>query len=93
MCRPGVGSSGRSASPEVDQAPCARLSEFYQDHVDGKFRHAEAVVAEETKDYFYSTSKPRYLSYEIEEKVAGSRTRGASVAAFARGRRIRSLPV
>lgn len=53
--------------PEVDQAVRARISEFYQDHVDGKFRQAEALVAEDTKDYFYSASKPRYLSYEIEK--------------------------
>ena len=53
--------------PEVDKALRARISEFYQDHVDGKFRQAEALVAEDTKDYFYSAGKPRYLSYEIEQ--------------------------
>ena len=44
-------------SPEVDQALRARIAEFYQDHVGGKFRQAEALVAEETKDYFYSASQ------------------------------------
>ena len=43
--------------PEVDQALRARISEFYQDHVDGKFRQAEALVAAETKDSFYG-AKP-----------------------------------
>jgi hypothetical protein len=50
---------------DVDQALRARISEFYQDHVDGKFRQAEALVAEDTKDFFYSGNKPKYLSFEI----------------------------
>lgn len=57
VCRPDVGSAGRSASPEVNQALRARIAEFYQEQVGGKFRHAEALVAEETKDYFYSASQ------------------------------------
>jgi hypothetical protein len=56
VCRPDVGSSGRSASPEVNQALRARTAEFYQEQVGGKFRHAEALVAEET-NYFYSASQ------------------------------------
>jgi hypothetical protein len=50
---------------DVDQALRARISEFYQYHVAGQFRQAEAMVAEDTKDYFYSHKKPRYLSFEI----------------------------
>ncbi|PWU12292.1 MAG: hypothetical protein C5B51_00970 [Terriglobia bacterium] len=50
---------------DVDQALRARISEFYQDHVDGKFRQAEALVAEDTKDFFYGGNKPKYLSFEI----------------------------
>jgi hypothetical protein len=57
VCRPHVDSSGRSASPEVDPARSARIGEFYQEQVGGKFRQAEALVAEETKDYFYSPSQ------------------------------------
>ena len=53
------------APPEVDQALRARISEFYQDHVDGKFRQAEALVAEDTKDYYYAANKPKYLNFEI----------------------------
>lgn len=51
--------------PAVDQALRARINEFYQDHVDGKFRQAEALVAEDTKDYYYSLRKPKYQTYEI----------------------------
>jgi hypothetical protein len=50
---------------DVDKALRARITEFYQDHVDGKFRQAESLVAEDTKDFFYSGNKPKYLSFEI----------------------------
>jgi hypothetical protein len=50
---------------DVDQALRARISEFYQDQVDGKFRQAEALVADDTKDLYYNASKTKYLSFEI----------------------------
>ena len=50
---------------DVDRALRARIDEFYQDHVKGEFRKAEALVAEDTKDYFYSGNKPHYLSFEV----------------------------
>jgi hypothetical protein len=49
----------------VDQALRARISEFYELHVKGDFRRAEALVAEDTKDFFYNNNKPKYLSFEI----------------------------
>jgi hypothetical protein len=49
----------------VDQALRARIEEFYQLHVKGDFRRAEALVAEDTKEFYYSHNKPRYLSAEI----------------------------
>jgi hypothetical protein len=55
----------QSPQADVDQALRARITEFYQDHVDGKFRQAEALVAEDTKDYYYSGNKPKFLSFEI----------------------------
>jgi DNA-binding protein YbaB len=51
---------------DVDRALRARISEFYQDHVDGKFRQAEALVAEDTKDFYFAANKPKYLSFEIQ---------------------------
>ena len=33
--------------------------------MDGKFRKAEGLVAEESKDRFYASAKPHYLSYEV----------------------------
>jgi hypothetical protein len=52
---------------DVDRALRARITEFYQDHVEGKFRQAEALVAEDTKDYYYSANKTKYLGFEIRE--------------------------
>ncbi|HWC00095.1 MAG TPA: hypothetical protein VG672_25480 [Bryobacteraceae bacterium] len=53
------------APPDVDEALRARIHEFFQDHVDGKYRQAENLVAEESKDFFYNSNKPKYLSFEI----------------------------
>jgi hypothetical protein len=55
------------APPAIDQALRARIAAFYQAHVDGKFREAEKLVAEDTKDFFYNANKPRYLSFAIEK--------------------------
>jgi hypothetical protein len=52
---------------DVDRALRARIAEFYQDQVEGKFRQAEALVAEDTKDYYYSANKIKYLSFEVRE--------------------------
>jgi hypothetical protein len=51
---------------DVDRALRSRVTEFYQDHVEGKYRQAEALVAEDTKDYFYITNKPKYVSFELQ---------------------------
>src|SRR5262245_31278623 len=51
---------------EVDQALRGRIAKFYQAHVDGKFRQADELVADDTKDYFYEAKKTRFLSYEIQ---------------------------
>ncbi len=53
------------APPPIDEALRARITKFYQAHVDGKFRQAEAIAAEDSKDIFYSSDKSRYYSFEI----------------------------
>lgn len=53
------------APEDVDRALRARITEFYQDQVDGKARQAEALVAEDTKDFYYNAQKTKYLSFEI----------------------------
>jgi hypothetical protein len=50
---------------DVDQALRARITEFYQLHVKGEFRRAEAFVAEDTQDLYYSRNKTQYVSFEI----------------------------
>jgi hypothetical protein len=53
------------APPQLDQALRARVAKFYQAHVDGKFRVADQVVAEESKDAFFEADKTRYRGFEI----------------------------
>ena len=50
---------------DVDQALRARITEFYDLHVKGEFRKAEALVADDTKDVYYDSRKTKYLSFEI----------------------------
>jgi hypothetical protein len=53
------------APPEVDEALRARVATFFQAHVDGKFRRADEVVAEDSKEVFFAMEKTRYISFEI----------------------------
>ena len=53
--------------PGVDEGLRARITEFYQLQVDAKYRQAEALVAEDTKDFYYASGKPKYLSFEISQ--------------------------
>lgn len=53
------------APKSIDDALRARINEFYELHVKADFRRAEALVAEDTKDYFYNHDKPQYLGFEI----------------------------
>ncbi len=57
----------QKAPPDVEDALRARITQFYQAHVDGKFRLAEALVAEESKDGFYAANKPPLKSFRISE--------------------------
>jgi len=53
------------APPDVEEALRARITGFYQAHVDKKFRQADQFVAEDTKDFYYESNKPAYLSFDI----------------------------
>jgi hypothetical protein len=53
------------APPDVEEALRARITGFYQAHVDKKFRQADQFVAEDTKDFYYESNKPAYLAFEI----------------------------
>ena len=53
------------APPHVDEALRAKVTFFYQSHVDGKFRQADTVVHEDSKDAFFVADKEKYREFEI----------------------------
>lgn len=53
------------APPDVDAALRARVNVFYQAHVDGKFRQAMQVVADDSQETFFAADKPKYKSFKI----------------------------
>jgi hypothetical protein len=55
------------APPDVDDALRARITGFYQAHVDKKFRQADQYVADDTKDFYYEANKPAYISFHIDK--------------------------
>jgi hypothetical protein len=59
------GSFFDKAPPDVEEALRARITAFYQAHVDKKFRQADEYVAADTKDFYYEANKPAYLAFEI----------------------------
>ena len=54
-----------AAPAKVDKALRARVQEFYQTFVDGKPRLADRLVAEDSKDIFFTAAKPRYYGCEV----------------------------
>lgn len=56
----------QQAPPAIDKALRDRITQFYQLQVDGKYRQAEALVAEDTKDFYYMANKPKYLGFTIK---------------------------
>lgn len=54
--------------PEVDQALRARVTEFFQYHVEGgpAFRKAMDLVADDTKDYYFGAMKYQFKSFHID---------------------------
>ena len=65
--------SGISAEPPrgVEPAPRARVDEFYGLLIQHKSRAAEALVADDTKDYYYDSQKPDIESYVIDKIAWG----------------------
>lgn len=50
---------------DVDDALRARIKQFYDFHVARKYRQAETLIANESKDDFYVLSKPELQGYKI----------------------------
>lgn len=78
--------SGLSAEPpqDVEQALRARVDEFYNLIMHRKTRAAEALVADDTKDYYYDSQKPDMESYVIEKITWGPSFQTAEVTINAR---------
>ncbi|MCW5979334.1 MAG: hypothetical protein KIT09_14760 [Bryobacteraceae bacterium] len=53
------------APPHVEAALRERVRAFYQAHVDGKFRAADAVVHEDSKEVFFGSKKEQIRGFEI----------------------------
>jgi len=52
-------------SPASDEALRARVNEFFQDFVDGKFRAAMELVAEDTKEEYFAAGKAQIKAFKI----------------------------
>src|SRR5258708_22179699 len=57
----------QTAPPDVDQALRARVNEFFQFHVDGNFRKAYELVADDSKDYYFAAQKVQFKSFKIDK--------------------------
>ena len=66
---------------EVDQALRERASAFLQYQVDGNFRKAFDLVAEDSKDFYFSIAKTKILSFKIDEIVYSGNFSQATVRA------------
>lgn len=54
------------ASPEVDEALQARVTQMCQYHVEGNFRKAYDLVAEDSKDWYFAAQKNQISTFKIE---------------------------
>lgn len=53
------------APPHIENGLRESVGKFFTAHVEGKFRQAEEVIAEDSKDFFYNMEKKKYLSFDI----------------------------
>lgn len=61
-----AGGTGFNRPPAgVDEALRARVLEFYQLEQEGRFRQAEGLVCEESRDRYYDMEKKRWTSVEL----------------------------
>jgi hypothetical protein len=69
---------------DVDVALRARANEFYDLHVAGKFRAAEQLVADDTKDAFYASGKPDIKEFRLGEVAYSGDYKKAKVTVVAK---------
>ena len=68
---------------EVDQALRGRAATFLQYQVEGNFRKAYDLVAEESKDFYFAIEKTKILSFKIDEILYSEDFSKATVRATA----------
>jgi hypothetical protein len=54
------------APPDVEEALRARIQKFYGLYMEGKFRAADALVAEDSKDVYFAAAKRRCRAFSID---------------------------
>jgi hypothetical protein len=57
---------GQTPPAEVDQALRARATEFFQDFVDGQYRKALSLVAEDTQEEYFASPKAELKAFKID---------------------------
>ena len=53
------------APAELEQTVRARVEEFYSRMLKRQYRQAEALIAEDTKDYYYAGAKPEIHKFDL----------------------------
>jgi hypothetical protein len=69
---------------DIDDALRARVKQFYDYYVEGKPRRCEQLIAEESKDDFYSLTKPNIESFKINSIEYSENFTKAKVVLLAR---------
>lgn len=76
----GSGASfAQTPPPDVDQALRGHVAEFFQDFVDGKYRQALNLVAEDTQDEYFSAPKMEIKEFRIDGISYSSDFKSATV--------------
>jgi len=76
----------QQSSPDAakaEQALRERVQQFYQLQQDEKYRQAESMVADDTKDDYYNSKKPKIRSFSIEKvELTDDNTKAKVVVKF-----------
>jgi hypothetical protein len=63
---PNLSAEAPKVPEKIDKALRARVAEFFQDHVDGSYRKAMDLVADETKDEYFASGKMKLKSFTLD---------------------------
>lgn len=77
----GYGALGAPVTPKSDAALRARADQFLNLIVGKKYRQAEALIADDTKDFYYAIPKPDLTSFRITDVQYAPDGRSARVTA------------